>query len=578
MKKKSYVFSFATILIVIILSNIVLSKDKTWDQPQHDISETPTKEQIYSNVENLALLCKIWGFMKYYHPEVRAGKYDWDKELFSIIPSFNCVPSKEKRNEILTEWVNKFDIAMKIGFEEALLPNSVKMYPDIDWIKDDANLGTPLATKLKKIYNAERDTFSYYAMWSELPTKFFRNEKKYPECEFPNTSYQLLSLFRLWNVVQYYFPYKYLLKKDWNETLTDYIPLFLNIANRDDYESAVMRLATEIHDSHTNVYGNRKRNKYLIPVMVRFVEGKAMVTKYHKKQYGYRGPVDSTLQVGDILLRIKDEPIDSFVKRLTPYRPSSNKTALLRDIATLDLLWTNEKELEVEYERNGIVLEKVIKCIHKDSIKMSFFKENLPLITSLPSDILYLYMGSATGGEMPTDIKEKGVIIDLRNYPSSSKIKGYWNYELLYPSPTDFGRATYVSALYPGLFTFQRIIKEGKENKNYYQGPKVILVNEVTQSHAEFMAMKYRCTPNTIVMGSQTAGADGNITNIALPGYLFVTFTGLGVYYPDKSETQQIGIIPDIEVKSTIQGIREGRDEVLEAAVKYINNQIKLKP
>lgn len=42
-------------------------------------------------------------------------------------------------------------------------------------------------------------------------------------------------------------------------------------------------------------------------------------------------------------------------------------------------------------------------------------------------------------------------------------------------------------------------------------------------------------------------------------------------YYPDKSETQQIGILPDIEVKSTIQGIRQRRDEVLEAAIKYLN-------
>lgn len=42
-------------------------------------------------------------------------------------------------------------------------------------------------------------------------------------------------------------------------------------------------------------------------------------------------------------------------------------------------------------------------------------------------------------------------------------------------------------------------------------------------------------------------------------------------YYPDKSETQQIGILPDIEVKSTTQGIRQGRDEVLEAAIKYLN-------
>lgn len=73
-------------------------------------------------------------------------------------------------------------------------------------------------------------------------------------------------------------------------------------------------------------------------------------------------------------------------------------------------------------------------------------------------------------------------------------------------------------------------------------------------------------------MGSTTAGADGNVSTIKLPGNLNAIFTGLGVYYPDKSETQQIGIVPDIEVKSTIQGIREGRDEVLEAAINYLEN------
>jgi C-terminal processing protease CtpA/Prc len=42
------------------------------------------------------------------------------------------------------------------------------------------------------------------------------------------------------------------------------------------------------------------------------------------------------------------------------------------------------------------------------------------------------------------------------------------------------------------------------------------------------------------------------------------------VFYPDKRPTQRIGIIPDIEVKPTIAGIREGRDEVLEEALRQI--------
>jgi len=46
--------------------------------------------------------------------------------------------------------------------------------------------------------------------------------------------------------------------------------------------------------------------------------------------------------------------------------------------------------------------------------------------------------------------------------------------------------------------------------------------------------------------------------------------SGIGVFYPDKKPTQRVGIIPDIEVRPTIAGIRAGRDEVLEAALRQI--------
>lgn len=46
--------------------------------------------------------------------------------------------------------------------------------------------------------------------------------------------------------------------------------------------------------------------------------------------------------------------------------------------------------------------------------------------------------------------------------------------------------------------------------------------------------------------------------------------SGIGVFYLDKRPTQRVGILPDSEVKPTIAGIRAGRDEVLEAAIRKI--------
>ena len=73
-----------------------------------------------------------------------------------------------------------------------------------------------------------------------------------------------------------------------------------------------------------------------------------------------------------------------------------------------------------------------------------------------------------------------------------------------------------------------------------------------------------------IIVGSTTAGADGNVSQIPLPGGLSTMISGIGVFYPDHRPTQRIGIVPDVEAKPTLAGIRAGRDEVLETAIRRI--------
>jgi C-terminal processing protease CtpA/Prc len=82
--------------------------------------------------------------------------------------------------------------------------------------------------------------------------------------------------------------------------------------------------------------------------------------------------------------------------------------------------------------------------------------------------------------------------------------------------------------------------------------------------------MALRTAPRATVVGSITAGADGEVSDIVLPGNVRTRITGLGIYYPDGRETQRVGIVPDVEVKPTIKGIADGRDEVLEKAVQLI--------
>ena len=74
---------------------------------------------------------------------------------------------------------------------------------------------------------------------------------------------------------------------------------------------------------------------------------------------------------------------------------------------------------------------------------------------------------------------------------------------------------------------------------------------------------------NVTTIGSQTSGADGNVSKIEFLGFES-GMSGLGVFYPDKTETQRVGVKIDIQVLPTIKGIQEGRDEVLEKAKEYL--------
>jgi C-terminal processing protease CtpA/Prc len=82
--------------------------------------------------------------------------------------------------------------------------------------------------------------------------------------------------------------------------------------------------------------------------------------------------------------------------------------------------------------------------------------------------------------------------------------------------------------------------------------------------------MAFAAATDVTFIGSPTAGANGDITNFILPGNLVVTFTGHDVRHPDGRQLQRIGIQPHVYVRPTIAGIRAGRDEVLEAAVSYL--------
>lgn len=529
------------------------------------------------DISNLTLLCKVWGYLKYYHPSVVEGKYNWDKELIKLMPQVLKSGSKAERNKLLSEWVASLGEFGQDTLSE-INPDSVKMYPDLDWIKDRKELGT-LSTQLEKIKTAKRpyDKSHYVAFVKGVGNPVFSNEETYPDMSYPDTSYRLLTLFRYWNIIQYYYPYKYLIGESWQNVLSEFIPQFINAKDELEYKLTLLKLIVRIHDSHAGLSDKTLRKQtgeYIVPLHVSFIEGKPVLTDtlidISEKNY--------PLQIGDIILKVNGKPVEKIISEKLLYAVGSNLPTQLRNLS-LGLLRDSTKNIQVTFKRGDKVFSKDVVCYSIFSPNTHNIGQKNKPVYSLMKNIGYLYLGSTVGGTVPDFMNTKGLIIDLRCSPNQKGVKGYMNLQQLYERPVSFVKFTSTSFLRPGSFKyiqeyntdFAKNISSIPERNGFYQGKVIILVNEFTQSHAEFMAMLYQCSPTATTIGSTTAGADGNASIIPLPGNLQTMITGIGVYYPDGRETQRVGIVPDIVVKPTIKGIRAGKDEVLEKAIDLIN-------
>jgi hypothetical protein len=453
------------------------------------------------------------------------------------------------------------------------MDEKAKINPDLEWI-DNSNFSDGLLSELIKVKHAKRDNNHYYIGLNQgVGNPIFKNERIYANMKYPDPGFRMLCLYRYWNIIQYYFPYKNLIEEDWKDVLKEFLPKFIQASDETAYKLAVLELIGRVHDTHANIWSRDEALKFYFgsnyaPVIVAFIENKALVTGFYEQ----KPPIEKGLQVGDIITAINGEPVEDVVLKKLKFSPASNYPTQLRDIAR-SLLRTNKSSLTVEFTRNEIADVKEIETYPADKINIYQVPQKPDTcFKMITTDIGYLYPGSVKNKYLPEIMDKmkntKGLIIDFRCYPSDFIVFSLNEY--LMPEPTGFVTFSNGNITQPGLFTMTKTLKAGKSNKDYYKGKVVILVNETTQSSAEYHTMAFRAVPGATVIGSTTAAADGNVSQIYLPGEIKTMISGIGVYYPDGKETQRTGIVPDLEIRPTIEGIKSGKDEVLEKAIDFI--------
>jgi hypothetical protein len=403
----------------------------------------------------------------------------------------------------------------------------------------------------------------------------------YAGMEFPSTEYRLLGLFRFWNVINYFYPYKDLIGGNWDDVLVRYIPKFEADKDALEYQTTAREMVTEIHDSHGFVRGttkiDEKLGNFVIPVMTSYIEGQSVVTKVLDDKLG--------VKVGDIVLAIDGEPIEQrrqYFARIfaasTPQSFNSQTTSfhMMRrpqeGPAKLTLKGADGRVSDVE-------IPKLLSI--RDPKIDGMFHRSTPVFQVLPTGFGYVDLDRlplADVDKMFETIKDTpATIFDMRGYPNGTawaiapRLTTKKNVVgALFSRPiveaTDIGSGWLINPSY----TFTQAIPAAKGD--IYTGKVVMLIDGNAISQSEHTCLFFESATEVTFVGTPTAGANGDVTNLVLPGNIIVNFSGHNVRHPDGRQLQRVGIQPTIRAEPTVRGVVEGRDEILLAAVNFLRS------
>lgn len=535
--------------------------------------------QTPREINNIFVFSKTWGFLKYHHSNIAKGDLNWDSVFVNNVHKIR-VANKNEFNSILKRVL---DNAGTHSGEAVALPDNLFSKNKDDsrlWIKQSTLLKPELKSELINIYNNPYYGENKYVK-RHYQTSDYSGEAKYKDMLLPDAHHRLLFLSRFWNIINYFAPYKYVVGSNWSNSLKRFIPLFLRAGDTTCYYKSLSLLAASVNDGHAQVSHNfqttpvadRLFGKYTAPFNCQIV-GDSLVVR-HMLQHHASDSLN--IQIGDKIIKVDDTPVESLIKKRMPYVSASNLLTK-KFMLSRYILNDNKHHAHVTVERKGETFPVAIKRINYAE---TFAKEWRSFINHSRSDtvcrwvrdsVLHVYTAQIWDANVSV-VKEKimqsrAIIFDVRNYPNNDAF--YAMFDILLSEPTILNYSTVPVHAFPGYFQWVASPKLGNNNPNHYKGRVVILVDERTQSQGEYSSMVLQLIPHAVTIGRQTAGSDGVVTYIPMGGNHHISYSGYGIYYPDKRPTQRVGVRVDIKVPHTTNAIKEGRDEILERALEYL--------
>lgn len=563
-------------------------------------------------VENMMSFAKAYGYVKYFHPSDKSELIDWEK--FSAYGAQKIEKCKTKKQVVksLNELFKPFAPSVKFTLSdtipaydlERITPDNRTELRKTYWQHN--GLSTGMTNKEHQVYESrlvgskkQNQLFDYEPEFGTVITKeigdgiycqiplvlYSDNQTTYPVCDavlFNDFKLQIEALdynkdqllFRLGNIVnvynvfQHFYPYFDVVDVNWESEFKKAIKQCYLDESALDHLVTLEKFTATLHDGHISIYNRALRHYYSPPIAWEWIENKLVITQVYTEQ--------DSIKIGDIVTQIENRKPEEYFKDIYARISAGTKGYLDYNANVKSLLGLKGSFIDITINDLTMVLERNVnpyKEAKKEKNKRGKYKKMKRGVWYLDLDQIEM---ETIDSLLPKLVKSKSIICDLRGYPNGNH--GFINH-LLAIDDTTKAWMQIPQIVYPdqkNIIDYQNHdwIEMMKTAKPYLGDKNIIfIINGEAISYAEsYMGFIEGYNLATII-GQPTAGTNGNVNPFSLLGGYNISWTGMKVLKHDGSQHHGIGILPDIYIEKTIQGIKDGRDEFLEKAMEIVKNK-----
>ncbi|MDG1278440.1 MAG: S41 family peptidase [Algoriphagus sp.] len=521
---------------------------------------------------------RIWGVLKYHHPKISDGKYDFNEVFLKEYHKLQTIETSEAFDNEMLDWIGGFGIDQLESKKKQVSDQLFTANYRDEWINESTF--SPELTDLLHQLTTNSNYQNHYAKANKLSSSVdFSNDLPLKNFDASLEAHRLLFLASFWNAMNYWNVNSYLTETPWDKVITDLIPEFKQ-SGETNFQQAKEHLFSLLNDSHSDYSTSYTLNSISnFPNFGgRIINDSLVITSVYRQEFF---DIDS-LAKGDVIYGVNDTTLHQYyTTKFSKVISASNQNYLRSAIEKTYLLASNEDSILVNVlKKDGRNLKQYIQ-LNPLEYPAERYSRMWPPETEawkeVNSEIGYINLNNIDKSQLEDAFLHfenfKGIIIDLRNYPRNIDANDIAKY--LYPEKRIFMKAlTSVEPSYGEFISSTALgfisnpFEAGKRNKSYFKGKVILLVDRVTASKAEWIGMAIQATRICTTVGEQTFGAVMNRNPIPLLDGSSIDFTGVGAFYPSGEGVQRNGLKLDVEIKESAIGYN--KDLYVDTAIKLI--------